>query len=449
MRYSDELPVDVEPYASRMKADPRERRDEAVNFSLLALHQILLRVGWIFKTESIVMPVFMSVVGGGPVLQACLVVLSRLGLSIPPVLFSRTLKIAHRKKWWYAGCSLAMAVPFGALAVLCATGWWQDNQGQPRWWMPAVYLVLYASFFALTGMNQLTAHALQGKLVRVERRGRLFTASVVVGSPIAIVAAMWWMPGWLASQEQGFAALFGCSAVLFALAGVATLFLREAPDDFRQSRSPLWRYFHHAWQVIEHDANARALAILTVLFSTSFMLFPHYVSAVTDGGAFDLRRMTLWVCMQNAGVAMFSFIAGPLADRYGNRAALHLTVAGATIAPLLVIAALLGFEQLRGNYSWLVFVPLGFTPVTIRFLTNYALEIASRHDHPKYISAIGLCMALPVVVGAPLVGLLAKWAGYLPVFTLGFVALLVALWQTFRIAEPRHGESSIMQEALK
>ncbi|WP_425397054.1 MFS transporter [Aeoliella sp.] len=449
MRYTDELPIDVEPYASPMKADPRERRDEAVNFLLLALHQILLRVGWIFKTESIVMPVFMRVIGGGPVLQALLMVLSRLGLSIPPVLFSRTLKIARRKKWWYSACSMSMAVPFAGLAVLCGTGWWQDSSGRPRWWMPAVFLVLYAMFFALTGMNQLAAHALQGKLVRIQLRGRLFSASVLVGAPIAIVAAIAWMPDWLSNQEQGFAALFGCSAALFAASGLVTLPLREAPDDFKQSRSPVWRYFHHAWQVIEHDVNARALALLTVLFSTSFMLFPHYVSAVTNAADFDLRRMTLWVCVQNAGTAALSLVVGPLADRYGNRAALHLTVAGGALSPLLAVAAVLGADWLRESYAWLIFVPLGFSPVTLRLLTNYALEIAHRHDHPKYISAIGLCMALPVMVGAPLVGLLAKWAGYLPVFVLGFLMVLAALWQTFRIAEPRHGESSIVEEALK
>ena len=449
MRYSDELPVDVEPYDSRLKADPREERDEARNFMLLALHQVMLRVGWIFKTESIVMPVFMDFIGGGPVMRGLLMVLNRIGFSVPPVVFSRQLKIARRKKWLFAACSFGMSLPFAALALLWWSGYWKTEAGGPRWWMPFVFLALYGVFFALTGMNQLTAHALQGKVVRATLRGRLFTASVVVGAPLAIGAAWYWMPDWLARPQAGFGAIFAASSVAFACAGIVSLAIREEPDDFRQVRSPLWEYFHHSWQVIERDADARALAVLAVLFSATFMMFPHYISVIDDSGEFDLRRMTTWVCVQNAGTAMLSLFVGPMADRWGNRAALHLTMIGVALAPLIAVVGLLGPSSLRTDHSWLMFVTIGFTPVTIRLLANYALEIAPRHDHPKYVSALGLCLAVPVVVGAPLVGLVAKWAGYLPVFATGFLVLAMAVWQTFRIAEPRHGDSSLLEVTVK
>lgn len=447
MRYSDELPVDVEPYDSRLKADPREVRDEATNFLLLALHQVFLRVGWIFKTESIVMPIFMDFIGGGPVMRGLLMVLNRIGFSVPPVVFSRRLKIARRKKWLFALCSFGMAVPFALLALLWWSGQWQGADGAPRWWMPVVFLALYGVFFALTGMNQLAAHALQGKVVRANARGRLFTASVVVGAPLAIGAAWAWMPDWLAQPKAGFGAVFAASAAAFALAGFVSMTIREEPDEFHQARSPLWEYFHHSWLVIERDANARALALLAVMFSVTFMLFPHYVAIVDDTEGFDLKQMTLWVCVQNAGTALLSLVIGPLADRCGNRTALHATMAGVALAPLVAVAALVGPELLRTDYSWLLFTTIGFTPVTIRLLANYSLEIAPRHDHPKYVSALGLCLALPVVVGAPLVGMVAKWAGYLPVFAIGFAVLALAVWQTFRIAEPRHGDSSLLEVA--
>ncbi len=449
MRYSDELPVDVEPYDSRLKADPREARVEATNFLMLALHQVVLRIGWIFKTESIVMPVFMDFIGGGPVLRGLLMVLNRIGFSVPPVMFSRRLKIAPRKKWLFAICSFGMSVPFLVLALLWWSGAWQDSAGKPRWWMPVVFLVLYGVFFALTGMNQLAAHALQGKVVRAAARGRLFTIGVVLGAPLAIAAAWWCMPAWLADPQTGFGAIFACCAMAFAVSGLSVLGIREEPDDFQQARSPLWEYFHHSWQLIETDANARALAILAVLFSATFMLFPHYVAVVGGDQSFDLRRMTLWVCAQNAGTAALSLVIGPLADRYGNRKALHSTMIGVALAPLIAVVAALGATELMADYSWVMFVTIGFTPVTIRLLANYALEIAPRHDHPKYLSALGLCLALPVVIGAPLVGVVARVAGYLPVFVAGLVALLLAVWQTFRIAEPRHGESSLIEEAIQ
>jgi hypothetical protein len=449
LRYSDELPVDVEPYDSRLRADPREERVELTNFLLLAAHQVFLRVGWIFKTESIVMPVFMDYIGGGPVMRAMLMVLNRVGFSIPPVVFSRQLKIARRKKWLFAACSFGMAVPFALLALLWHSGYWRDERGLPQWWMPAVFLLLYGVFFALTGMNQLSAHALQGKVVRATLRGRLFTTSVVAGAPLAIGAAWWFMPGWLAHPDAGFGAIFACSAIAFTMGGVASLAIQEEPDDFRQARSPLWQYFRHSWQVIQRDASARALALLAVLFSATFMLFPHYVAVVNEHSDFNLRQMTLWVCVQNAGTAALSLVVGPLADRYGNRAALHLTMAGVAMAPLIAVISLMGSSALRTDHSWIMFVTIGFTPVTIRLLANYSLEIAPRHDHPKYVSALGLCLALPVIVGAPLVGVVARWIGYLPVFAVGFVLLALAVGQTFRIAEPRHGDSSVLIKAGK
>ena len=175
-----------------------------------------------------------------------------------------------------------------------------------------------------------------------------------------------------------------------------------------------------------------------MLFSMTFMLFPHYEAAVMDDGDHDLRQLTLWVCVQNAGTALFSLVAGPLADRYGNRRALQVTMAGAALPPLFAVAMLLGPVEWCDDYSWLLFAPIGFTPVTIRLLMNYALEIAPRHDHPKYLSAVGLCLALPVIICAPAVGLAAGWIGYVPIFAGGFLVLAAAVAQTFRIIEPRH-----------
>ncbi|QDU54696.1 MFS transporter [Aeoliella mucimassa] len=449
-RYSDELPVDdVTPYDSPLSADPREKRDEAVNFALLTMHQVFLRVGWIFKTESIVMPVFMDFIGGGPVLRGVLMVLSRIGLSVPPVLFSRQLKIARQKKWWLSLCGLAMSIPFGLLAWICWQGTWRDTHGDPRWWMPVVFLILYGIFFMLTGMNQLTAHAIQGKLIRVNRRGRLFTASVAIGAPLAILGAWNWMPIWLEEPDTGFAWLFGCAAVAFFGTGLVTMLLREEPDDFQQDRSPVLHYFRDAWRVVARDPNARSLALLTVLMSFMFMLFPHYVAVIDDRPTFDLKRMTSWVCLQNAGTALLSLIVGPLADRFGNRAALHLTTLGLAVAPALGLVGLYLPSEVRLQYAWLMFTAVGFTPVTLRLMINYALEIAPRDDHPKYISTLGLCVAIPVVIGAPLVGWIAREWGYQPIFLLGLVMLLAALVQTFRIAEPRTGESSLLHKALR
>ncbi|HID75426.1 MAG TPA: hypothetical protein EYP56_05445, partial [Planctomycetaceae bacterium] len=60
-------------------------RCEARNLLLLATHQIVFRIGWVFKTESVIMPAFVDLVAGPGWVRGCLPVLNRLGQSVPPV----------------------------------------------------------------------------------------------------------------------------------------------------------------------------------------------------------------------------------------------------------------------------------------------------------------------------------------------------------------------------
>ena len=84
----------------------------------------------------------------------------------------------------------------------------------------------------------------------------------------------------------------------------------------------------------------------------------------------------VWVVTQNLGTMVFSLFAGPLADRFGNRFVLQFTLLGSIMTPLLaVVLSLLGPER-GGSLFWIIFPTIGLTPVNIRLLTNYALEIS-------------------------------------------------------------------------
>ena len=66
----------------------QEARSLRRNFSLLTLYQVMMRTGWIFKTESIIMPAVLDVMGGNALLRGCLPMLNRFGQSLPPLLAS-------------------------------------------------------------------------------------------------------------------------------------------------------------------------------------------------------------------------------------------------------------------------------------------------------------------------------------------------------------------------
>ena len=60
-----------------MPSPTRERR----NFWILALHQIVIRVGWIFKTETVIMPGFLDALDVSGAVRGCLPTLNRIGQS--------------------------------------------------------------------------------------------------------------------------------------------------------------------------------------------------------------------------------------------------------------------------------------------------------------------------------------------------------------------------------
>ena len=224
----------ADPYRLSDAADKRQGR----NFVMIALFQIIMRTGWIFKTESIIMPAVLdTITGGGPwggMLRGCLPVLNRLGHSIPPMLFSQRLKMLPQKRMAVLVCAFLMAVVFVGLSMMFAV-----TGGQPHWWMPLVFLLCYVMFFAATGINNLSLGTLQGKLVRATRRGRLLLTANFIGAITAIGAVLLLMPHWLHDDVQKFDRIFGFTALCFAISALTMLWVAEPSDDVREEvKSP-------------------------------------------------------------------------------------------------------------------------------------------------------------------------------------------------------------------
>ncbi len=417
------------------------------NFFGLIAYQIIVRIGWIFKTESIVMPAFVDFLGGGGALRGCLPMLNRLGQSIPPVLYAQYLGERRYKKRALALTTLGMAGTFAALALVWWSGIWRAADGSVHGWMIWVFLALYACFFATLGCNQLALQTVQGKLIAANRRGMLFTLATLFGAPLAIAAVMVTMPGWLAREDGGFGSIFFTSAILFGFAAIAAwLLLEESPDTPRGSNGSVQDQLVETWHVLRDDSRCRRLAITAALFGAMLMLLPHYQAMGRERLGLGRGNLLLWLAVQNGATALCTLLVGPLADRFGNRAALHVTCFGAVLAPLWATGLALLPPEIGGSMFWIIFLPLGFTPVGIRLLMNYALEIAPEHQQARYVSTISLSLAAPVVIFSALVGQVVTWFGYETVFLGGAIILVLAALFTFRLEEPRHSAGQVLAE---
>jgi len=156
---------DIAVYNLAMNPDqsPKDAPHESLppetgtNFLRLTLHYIWLRVGWIFKTESIIMPAFLDLIGGSGWLRGCLPMLNRFGQSIPPLLVSERIRNLPQKKYALAAGTALMGLCFLFMAAI----WWFTKGKFAA--MPFVFLAVYAVFFMLVGICQLVTNTLIGK----------------------------------------------------------------------------------------------------------------------------------------------------------------------------------------------------------------------------------------------------------------------------------------------
>ena len=401
------------------------------NFAAMALHQVIFRIAWIFKTESVIMPAFLDMIADSGAVRGMLPLLNRFGQSLAPLLLSDRMASSQLKTRWLIQSTICMSLPFIFLSV---TTWWLSD-GLPEWftWL---YLATYTVFFCLHGINEMGFSTVQGKLIPVEWRGRLAGVSSTFGSLLAVTMAWWLLGHWL--QQGGaitFAKIFGFVGCVMMSSSIAALMLRETPDDLPHSQTRIRRHhFKEAVSRVRCDATLRGLCIIAMLFVFSQLLFPHYQRlGLSLPNATPILLMN-WVVAQHLGAALFSSVSGRLADRAGTRAALRFLTASAAIAPLLALALA---RWAPPAWFSIAFFWIGLVPVTFRMQVNYALEIVPRSQHPAYISTMTLAMAIPFLL-SPLVGAMIHELGFtIPFLMIGGIVGIAAI-RTWTMPEPRH-----------
>ncbi len=413
--------------------------DEGRNFWILVIYQVILRAGWIFKTESVVMPHAADALDSTGLARSWLPLLNRVGQSVPPVLAARRLKNLPKKQRAFMATTAAMTLCFLGLTSL-----WLIPGLTQLWFSPVIFLTLYALFFAAIGVNQLAYNTIQGKLIQATRRGRLLMIADFVGASAAVVCAMALLMQWLHDDGADYAAIFGFTTMLFAAASIMSWLLKELPDDHYEPSRGVTHVFQAAWRTLVEDANFRRLAIVSALFSTTLVLFPHYQALAKEKLGLGTTWLVWWVVAQNAGTALFSLLTGPVADSYGNRLALRIVTLLIVAGPLAALIAI-HWPAIGQAAFPLVFLFVGLTPVAQKTFNNYTLEITTPENHPRYLSTLSLSMAFPILF-SPLISPLIDLIGFEMVY-LGVVGLLFLGWLlSFGLIEPRGPHAIVLAE---
>ena len=413
------------------------RAAEPRNLLVIASYQIAMRIGWIFKTESIVIPAFLDTIAGAGWIRGLLPVLNRVSQSVAPMLAADRVRRARRKKLVVSACIFAMAVCFLWLSAI----WFAYGSENPTW-LPAAFLVSYAVFFVFTGIAQLSSNTLQGKLIRPHRRGRLMSLSASVGAVLAIGFAWWLLGPWLKIPRAdgqpggGFAYIFAFTGVAFVISAVLVLVARERPDHGRKAKRAFREHLRGAVDILRSDRNFRGLVVVAMPFSTNMIVMPHYQALGRERLGLTLGSLVVWVIVQNAATGFYSVIAGTIADRRGNLVVLRYVLLATAAMPLVAIGIAALGPTVGGRLYWIVFVMFGMLPITLRILTNFTLELAPQAEHPRYLAALSLAMAVPFVL-APAVGWLVDLTSFEVVFVAAALVIGTGGLLTSRLEEPR------------
>lgn len=425
-----------------------ESAGAARNFWAIAWYQITLRVGWIFKTESVIIPAALDSLGAEGWLRGSLPVLARFGQSVPPLLVWPLMKSARRQKRWLVGTSILMSVMIAATALI----WTGMHNLENRSTSQLLFMVLYAVFFSGVGLNQLALSTLIGRLLPVRRRGALMLVANTRGAVLSIVCATVLLQFWLNGSVARFEWIFGTAAACFLMATVFALIIREPervqksePDEAivsppeetnAHSRPRVVELLRGVWQTGHESRPFRSVLAISALYGLTMTLFPHYQNLALKRMGCSYDNLLWWLIAQNLGVALFSIPAGKIADRFGNRLVLRIILFLLTLAPLLAILLV----RLGPAWSWgfiAIYFLLGLTPITMRVLSNISLEYCQPHDHSRFLSAQSLSLAMPVLITSSLVGLALDRLGHETVFVAGTVCMALAWLLALAMDEPR------------
>ena len=122
---------------------PHEKR----NLIVFALNQILMRLGWMFKSESVVIPAFIDVYTSAGTIRGLLPLILRIGQSLPQFLVAQRVARMPKKQGFFVFTGFGFAIPWFMLSGMLSLTRWSANV------IVAVFLVLCTLHWLAVGCN--------------------------------------------------------------------------------------------------------------------------------------------------------------------------------------------------------------------------------------------------------------------------------------------------------
>jgi MFS family permease len=410
------------------------RSVERRNFTGLAWHGTFLAAATALAQPTTILPAYVALLGGSPLLIGAIVSLLLIGSLLPQLFFASLVEGSARKRPYLLWAVYSRAAAWLVLGVLT----WIFARNAASLLLFLLFAML--AVFAVGGSLGSVAYThIYGQSVPPGRRGRFYASRQFLGSVGALavtsVAAM------LLGRSHGnapatYAVLFFSAGLLMLLAGIGFLLVRETPVA-ATTRPSLAAYLRQVPALWRADPGLRALIWIENVASFHLMLLPFYLLLADAWLHVPASAVAFYTMAQTVGGTLSNIVWGWLNDRYGSGAVLRICLLLGTGMPLL--ALVLATYWPSGYF--LIFVVLG-AAIASRTLAynNVLVDIAPVALRATYTGLVGTFTA-PALLLPMLGGSLISLLGYRNVF------LLVAL--ALGLAAVSIGRSSYLNAAPK
>lgn len=399
---------------------------------------VLFRLSMIFRNEGLIVSSLITSLGVSNAVLSLFPMLRRFGTTLPQTMLANRVRRLRYKKRAFSVATLVFGLLWVALGgVLNRFGDTLPPDG-------IVLIIACVYFLAMLAFSvySITGQILRAKLLPPNRRGIIQTTAMFLGTPLAILLSYTVVRPILLDRDRSirvYGLFFILSGLLFCLSALCASFYRESEDKTDKTPSPFLRDF---WRLFRSYADFRRLVTVRAGIFVSISCAPFFTAygrQVTETAGFSWEGLIgLSLIGLQIGRLLGTAVTGALADRFGNRLPLFLSLLSGFLWPVSALVSGLLID--RGIVDPALYVCVyflqGLFQTAIFLSTNYLLESTEQRHLPTYLASGNLVRIAPAVF-VPLLGITADVAGLQVVLLLLTLLPMGLAAMVLRMKEPR------------
>lgn len=390
-------------------------------------------------SPSLVLPLFVTGLGGSPILVGLLPAIYTGGWLLPQFLISHRLQRLPRK--------LAVYTPIAILRIFCWSAFTIATFliSDPRFVL-SIFFMLFTIYSLAAGIAGSPFMDIVAKTIPPEKRGGFFGNRDLAGAICAIAGG--YVVNYFLSDEMSarfplnFAYLFLIAAIAIAIGVLSFSFVIE-PSEPGAIRTITFPEQLAAAKTLLRENGVYSRYLLTRIFlAISDIASPFYAIYATTILKVPLETVGVYIAIATTASVITNPIWSRVSDRRGNRVLFIGTSLGSVTMPILALT----FGSFPTGPSLalpfgLIFAFSGSARTAANISApSYLLDIAPAGERPLYLgvtnSILGIATFVPV-----LGGIIVSFLGYPAVLLIALLFSGLAVRLAIAMAEPRKSGS--------